>query len=67
MINKKIFITSLGLITPDQQDVRGHCLFDRNKQKNKINNIRTFKNEFKSNLKNYFLLNFKFYGLKETQ
>jgi len=55
MINKKNLTNSLAFITPDQQDVRGHCLFDRNKQRNKITNIRDFKNTLQSKLENLLL------------
>lgn len=43
MILKKHANNSSAFVTPDQQDIRGHTLFDRNKQKNKTNSIRAFK------------------------
>jgi hypothetical protein len=57
MINKKFLTNSLVIITPDQQDFRGHCLFDRNKQKSKLINIRELKNTLQLKFENLAIIN----------
>jgi hypothetical protein len=58
MASKKKIRTSSSLLTPDQLDSRGHFLFDRNKQKNKINNLRGFQYYIHSKFANLLLRRF---------
>jgi len=55
MLQKKILNTILLKTTPDQEDLRGHCLFDRNKQKNKVNKTRAVKNAAQIKFENLLL------------
>ncbi len=58
MASKKKIRTSSSLLTPDQLDSRGHFLFDRNKQKNKTNNLRGFQYYIHSKFANLLLSRF---------
>jgi len=58
MASKKKIHTRSALLTPDQLDSRGHFLFDRNKQKNKTNNLRGIQYYVHSKFANLLLSRF---------